>query len=101
MLDRSGRIIIVCGSAACGRSMESQKITFRCPSDLLAVLDDRIQESGEDKTRVIIDALRYALGVTDLPSDAIVGKSKLLELITRVAEVERKYDWIQKMLMDA
>jgi hypothetical protein len=81
--------------------MESQKITFRCPSDLLAVLDDRIQQSGEDKTRVIIDALRYALGATDLPSDAVVGKSKLLELITRVAEVERKQDRLQKMVMDA
>jgi len=80
--------------------MQSQKITFRCPSDLLAVIDDRIQESGEDKTRVIIDALRYSLGVTDLPSDAIVGKSKLLELITRVAEVERKQDRLQKMVMD-
>ena len=80
--------------------MESQKITFRCPSDLLSVLDDRIQQSGEDKTRVIIDALRYALGSTDLPSDAIVGKSKLLELITRVTEVERKQERFQKMMMD-
>jgi hypothetical protein len=81
--------------------MESQKITFRCPGDLLTVIDDRTRESGEDKTRVIIDALRYALGATDLPSDAIVGKSKLLELITRVAEVERKQDRLQKMVMDA
>lgn len=81
--------------------MESQKITFRCPGDLLAVLDDRIQESGEDKTRVIIDALRYALGVTDLPSDAIVGKSKLLEVLARVAEIERKQDILQKMILDA
>ena len=31
-----------------GGVMQSQKITFRCPSDLLAVIDDRIQESGED-----------------------------------------------------
>jgi hypothetical protein len=81
--------------------MESQKITFRCPSDLMALLGDRTQESGEDKTRVIVDALRYALGATDLPSDAIVGKSKLLELITRVAEVERKQERLQKMLIDA
>ena len=81
--------------------MESQKVTLRCPSDLLAVIDDRIQQSGVDKTRVIIDALRYALGATDLPSDAIVGKSKLLELIARVSEVERKQDRLQKMLMDA
>lgn len=81
--------------------MESQKITFRCPGDLLAVIDSRIQQSGEDKTRVIVDALRYALGATDLPSDVIVGKSKLLELITRVAEVERKQDRLQKMVMDA
>ena len=81
--------------------MEAQKITFRCPRDLLTVIDDRIQQSGEDKTRVIIDALRHSLGVTDLPSDAIVGKSKLLELITRVAEVERKQDRLQKMVIDA
>ena len=32
---------------------------------------------------------------------AIVGKSKLLELITRVAEVERKQDRLQKVVMDA
>ena len=51
------------------------------------MIDDRIQQSGAARTRVIIDALRYSLGVTDLPSDAVVGKSKLLELITRVAEV--------------
>jgi len=75
--------------------MQSQKITFRCPSDLLAVIDDRIQQSGEARTRVIIDALRYSLGVTDLPSDAIVGKSK------RVSEVERRQDRLQKMVMDA
>ena len=37
---------------------------------------------------------------TDLPSDAIVGKSKLLELMARVAEVERKQDRLQKMVMD-
>ena len=40
------------------------------------------------------------VGPTDLPSDAVVGKSKLLELITRVAEVERKQDRLQKMVMD-
>ena len=82
-------------------AMEAQKITFRCPSDdLMAVIDDPIHESGEDKTRVIVDALRYLLGVTNLPNDAIVGKSKLLELITRVAEIERKQDRLQKMVMD-
>ena len=80
--------------------MEAQKITFRCPRDLLAVIDDRIQQSGEDKTRVIIDALRYALGATDLPSDAVVGKSKLLELIARLSEVERKQDRLQEMVID-
>ena len=81
--------------------MESQKVTFRCPSDLLAVIDDRIQQSGEGKTRVIIDALRYALEATDLPSDAVIGRSKLLELLARVAEVERKQDRLQKVVMDA
>ena len=81
--------------------MEAQKITFRCPSDLLAVIDDRIQQSGEDKTRVIIDALRYALGATDLLSDAVVGKSKLLELMARVTDVELKQNRLQKMVMDA
>ena len=81
--------------------MESQKVTLRCPSDLLAVIDDRIQQSGEGKTRVIIDALRYALGATDLPSDAVIGRSKLLELLARVAEVERKQDRLQKVVMDA
>ena len=80
--------------------MEARKITFRCPDDLMGVINNRIQESGEDKTRVIVDGLRYALGVTDLPSDAIVGKSKLLEVLARLTEIERKYDRIQKMLMD-
>lgn len=68
--------------------MEAQKITFRCPPDLMAVIEARIQQSGEDKTRVIIDALRYALGVTDLPSDAVVGKSKLLEVLSRLEKIE-------------
>ena len=81
--------------------MQSQKITFRCPSDLLAVIDDRIQQSGVDKTRVIIDSLRYSLGMADLPSDAVIGRSKLLELLARVAEVKRKQDRLQKVVMDA
>lgn len=63
---------------------------FRCPDDLMELIEQRATEAGEDKSRIVIDALRYALNVTDLPSDAVIGKSKLLELIARVEILEKK-----------
>jgi hypothetical protein len=67
----------------------SNTITFRCPDDLAELIADRV-----------IDSLRYSLGATDLPSDAIVGKSKLLELISKVTDLERKYARLSKLIAE-
>jgi hypothetical protein len=63
---------------------------FRCPDDLMELIEQRASEAGEDKSRIVIDSLRYALNITDLPSDAIIGKSKLLEMLSRVEALEKK-----------
>ena len=63
---------------------------FRCPDDLMELIEQRASEAGEDKSRIVIDSLRYALNITDLPSDAIVGRSKILELLSRVETLEKK-----------
>ncbi|MGL4835420.1 MAG: hypothetical protein ACRCXH_13480 [Shewanella sp.] len=76
-------------------------MNFRCPDDLATVIDQRVAEMGVDKSRVVVDALRYALGATDIPSDAIVGKSKLLELINRVNELDRKYQRLSKLIAES
>lgn len=62
---------------------------FRCPDDLMELIEQRASEAGEDKSRIVIDSLRYALNITDLPSDAIIGKSKLLEMLSRVEALEK------------
>lgn len=69
---------------------------FRCPDDLMELIEQRASEAGEDKSRIVIDSLRYALNITDLPSDAIVGRSKILELLSRVETLEKK----QKLTID-
>jgi hypothetical protein len=78
----------------------SNTITFRCPDDLAELIADRVATMGVDKSRVVIDSLRYSLGATDLPSDAIVGKSKLLELISKVTDLERKYARLSKLIAE-
>jgi hypothetical protein len=74
---------------------------FRCPDDLMELIEQRASEAGEDKSRIVIDSLRYALNVTDLPSDAIVGRSKILELIARVEKLEKKQKATIEQLMNA
>ena len=69
---------------------------FRCPDDLMELIEQRASEAGEDKSRIVIDSLRYALNICDLPSDAIIGKSKLLEMLSRVEALEKK----QKLTID-
>jgi hypothetical protein len=78
----------------------SKLLNFRCPDDLAALIDERVAEMGVDKSRVVVDALRYALGATDLPSDAIVGKSKLLELICKVSRLEGKVDRLSRLIAE-
>jgi hypothetical protein len=78
----------------------SKLLNFRCPDDLVALIDERVSEMGVDRSRVVIDALRYALGATDLPSDAIVGKSKLLELIGKVSRLEGKVDRLSRLIAE-
>jgi hypothetical protein len=62
----------------------------------MELIEQRASEAGEDKSRIVIDSLRYALNITDLPSDAIVGRSKILELLSRVETLEKK----QKQTID-
>jgi hypothetical protein len=78
----------------------SKLLNFRCPDDLAELIETRGAESGVDRSRVVIDALRYALGATDLPSDAVVGKSKLLELIGKVSRLEAKVDRLSRLIAD-
>lgn len=78
----------------------SKLLNFRCPDDLVTLIESRCIESGEDRSRVVVDSLRYALGATDLPSDAVVGKSKLLELIAKVASLEAKVLRLGKLITD-
>jgi len=74
---------------------------FRCPDDLMELIEQRASEAGEDKSRIVIDSLRYALNVTDIPSDAIVGKSKIIELIARVDSLEKKQrQTIERLMSD-
>lgn len=39
-----------------------QRVTFHCPTSLLARIEDEVTRSGRSKTRVIVDAVRAALG---------------------------------------
>jgi len=74
---------------------------FRCPDDLMELIEQRASEAGEDKSRIVIDSLRYALNITDLPSDAIIGKSKLLEMLSRVEALEKKQrQTIERLMSD-
>jgi len=67
----------------------------------MELIEQRASEAGEDKSRIVIDSLRYALNVTDIPSDAIVGKSKIIELIARVDSLEKKQrQTIERLMSD-
>jgi hypothetical protein len=81
-------------------TLMSKLLNFRCPDDLTALIESRCNESGEGRSRVIVDGLRYALGLTDLPSDAVVGRSKLLELIGKVDHLEAKLGRLSKIIAD-
>lgn len=63
---------------------------FRCPDDLLEAIATRAAESGESKSSVVVAALRYAFGLADYPSDAVVGMSVLQQLEARLTELEGK-----------
>jgi hypothetical protein len=78
----------------------SKLLNFRCPDDLASLIESRCTESGEDRSRVVVDSLRYALGATDLPSDAVLGKSKLLGLIAKVTALETKVNRLSKLIAD-
>lgn len=67
-----------------------EMFNFRCPDDLLKAISDRAAESGESKSSVVVAALRYAFGLAEYPSDAVVGKSVLQQLEQRLTELEGK-----------
>ncbi|PSB14528.1 hypothetical protein C7B65_26305 [Phormidesmis priestleyi ULC007] len=67
----------------------------------MELIEQRASEAGEDKSRIVIDSLRYALNITDLPSDAIVGRSKILELLSRIETLEKKQKATIEKLMSA
>ncbi len=67
-----------------------EMFNFRCPDDLLEAIASRAAESGESKSSVVVAALRYAFGLADYPSDAVVGMSVLQQLEARITELEGK-----------
>lgn len=67
-----------------------EMFNFRCPDDLLSAIADRAAESGESKSSVVVAALRYAFGLADYPSDAVVAKSVLQQLEERLTKLEGK-----------
>ena len=67
-----------------------EMFNFRCPDDVLEAIASRAAESGESKSSVVVAALRYALGLAEYPSDIVVGKSVLQELVQRLTELEGK-----------
>jgi hypothetical protein len=81
--------------------MAAKLLNFRCPDDIRELIESRATETGEDKSRIVVDALRYALGLADLPSDAVIGKSKLLEVLSRVDALERKYQRLAGLIANA
>lgn len=67
-----------------------EMFNFRCPDDVLEVIAKRAHESGESKSSIVISALRYAFGLAEYPSDAVVGKSVLQHLQQRLTQLEGK-----------
>jgi len=67
-----------------------EMFNFRCPDDVLEAIASRAVESGESKSSVVVAALRYAFGLAEYPSDAVVGKNVLQELQQRLTELEGK-----------
>jgi len=43
---------------------EAQTISFRCPSEVLEALHQQVEARGQKQSTIIINALRYALGLT-------------------------------------
>jgi Ribbon-helix-helix protein, copG family len=39
------------------------RVTFYCPAELLAGIEEEMKKSGRSKSRVIVDALRQHLGL--------------------------------------
>lgn len=67
-----------------------EMFNFRCPDDVLEAIATRAAESGESKSSVVVAALRYAFGLADYPSDAVVGKTVLQDLQQRLTALEGK-----------
>ena len=67
-----------------------EMFNFRCPDDVLEAIASRAAESGESKSSVVVAALRYAYGLAEYPSDVVIGRSVLQELLQRLTEIEGK-----------
>lgn len=67
-----------------------EMFNFRCPDDVLEAITLKATESGESKSSVVVAALRYAFGLADYPSDAVVGISVLQQLQHRLTKLEGK-----------
>jgi hypothetical protein len=67
-----------------------EMFNFRCPDDVLEVIASRAADSGESKSSVVVAALRYAFGMEEYPSNTVIGKSVLQDLLQRLTELEGK-----------
>lgn len=63
---------------------------FRCPDDLLEAIAVRAKELGESQSKVVIDALKGALGLQEQPSISYASTSDLAELRGQVEELSGK-----------
>ena len=71
---------------------------FRCPDELKTLIEKRAIDSAQPETKVVVDALRYAFGVDEIPSDLVVGKSVIRQLQMRIEELEKKHRKLTEMI---
>jgi hypothetical protein len=63
---------------------------FRCPDDLLEAIAARAKVLGESQSKVVVDALRDALGLLEQPSTSYASMADLAELRGEVEELAGK-----------
>ncbi len=66
----------------------SEHIGFRCPDDVVAVINERIEATGKSRSEVIVDMLRAAGGVPEPTGIDPVVEHRLTEMEARLTQVE-------------
>lgn len=72
---------------------------FRCPDDLRVLIEERSKQTGENRSKIVTDALRYAFGLDATPSDAVVGQHTLTRLEGEIERLKKQLKALNNAVM--